>query len=733
MTSSHPSQASGNLVSRRFGPAALMARLGYRPQHLLYLPVTALCSVLAALIAHWCFGLDYSVGGVAATAVVLGPAFVMLAPAFRSLAAGTVLVLAATHLVTLAHAIKLVTLKAPVYASDFATLPLLVNVLSGRYLIAGAVGAAALLLLLAACLRLRARSLVPLTLTAAYGLTVVLTSPSWIVPAVSLLGAPPGTVRMGGLLDTDRRDEQLQRLQRQGAVLYLLSDWRAMRKEIGFVPSRGDVAAVGLGDWQPPAHPAGRNVHVVLLESIWDTSVLDGVSISGPQLDPRFVALWTQAGRPHALSPVLGAGTANAELEVLCGLPAPGNSIAFLGLLRPTPCLPALFRSMGYLTMASHPNVSSSWARNHAYGLLGFRQFLAQEAFVLDDMDVAFLSDQSLFRQNLERLRARKRTPVFNYVVSLSSHWGYARNKERRPDIVTVTPSNLKVLSAYANSSAYTTRAFMDWVGQVLAEDPDALIVAFGDHSPVLDADPDPYRNIAKPAGRYASPEAMRMVEMARVPLLVIDGRRGPVALPDDLPLYRLPQVIGAQLGLPAHLLPQSRPDSDTIVRPIRGGRLLAQVGGLWLDCGLEDAPARSAACLLAQKENQGNRVLRQDLLYGDAFALAGKGAALTHDLPDMDIVRDFKSCEFEIKGWGPEDFAMATPNGKHTMWISFDALRGRPEVLAAGKPIGTVVGDQLVSATLPEDLLPGPGEDLPVALRCPDGAPVQLGAIHFH
>jgi hypothetical protein len=33
----------------------------------------------------------------------------------------------------------------------------------------------------------------------------------------------------------------------------------------------------------------------------------------------------------------------------------------------------------------------------------------------------------------------------------------------------------------------------------------------------------------------------------------------------------------------------------------------------------------------------------------------------------------------------------------------------------------------------LPEDLLPGPGEDLPVALRCPDGAPVQLGAIHFH
>lgn len=716
---------------------------GYRCAHLLYIPITAVSCLIAAVVTHYAFSFDYSVGALVATFLLLAPLFVLLGPALRNLYAGSLLNLVIVHLLVVGHAIKIAAMKAPIHVADFKALPLLLKTLSGAYLIVGIALGVLLLAVLACCIVPRRRALAGLLMGSAYATVLVLSSGLWVDKASAWLGTQlpaPGTVHAFDL--RKRTDEQVRNLVEQGGPLYLLYDWNSMKREIGFIPSHDEVAAIQPVKWNAPTTHPTRNVHVVLLESIWDSSVLDNVSVTGEPLDPRFVALWNQAGKPHALSPVLGGMTANAEFEVLCGLQAPSNSIVFLdNLQQATPCLPALFQHLGYHTVASHPHEASNWGRDRAYALVGFQEFNPITGFDLDDLDGDFLTDQSLFRQNLALLENQSpKTPVFNYIVTLSSHWAYVRNAQRRPDKVTITPDNLKLLPAYLNSSAYTTAAFMDWVEQVLIRDPDALIVAFGDHAPVLDSQPDVYTWLSdKVQGNFESTSVRQLVGMSRVPVLVIDGNEGAVRLPDELPLFELPSIIGEKAGLGPRALPQTRALADDIlVRPLLG-QLLAKVDGRWLSCGTRETPVQTAACKRAWTVQQKDRVVRQDLVAGDDYFLemAG-GAELTRGLADLKIVRSHKTCSFDVKQWGPSEATVGkpfnpTPNGDSTVWITFNSLRGIPKVLIGDLAAKVVKGDKLVTASAPTAQVTGKAGAIPVWLQCADEDRVQIGVLKIH
>ena len=79
-------------------------------------------------------------------------------------------------------------------------------------------------------------------------------------------------------------------------------------------------------------------------------------------------------------------------------------------------------------------------------------------------------------------------------------------------------------------------------------EDPDALIVAFGDHLPFLDPNYGVYTEaFGLPADRkdFSGAQFERLVS---TPLIVIDGERGPIDV-GKVPLYRLPSLIMSLLG----------------------------------------------------------------------------------------------------------------------------------------------------------------------------------------
>ncbi|HWA47800.1 MAG TPA: LTA synthase family protein, partial [Dongiaceae bacterium] len=318
-----------------------------------------------------------------------------------------------------------------------------------------------------------------------------------------------------------------------------------------------------------------RNLHIILEESFWDPTVLSAAGYSADPLDPRFRDLWRQSGFTFGLSPAFGGQTANAEFEVLCGFPVNQIAVKFeFGLLRDVPCLPRLLREAGFRTVASHPNVPGFWNRYTAYERLGFETFWSAGDMDLSDSNGPFLADRSLHRQVAEKLAATADAtnddrPVFDYIVTIDGHWMYDTSAARPP--VIRSTSQIKEVGDYANMLHYKSQQMMDAVEAIRRDDPDAVIVVFGDHLPMLGRKFAGYVESGLLPDNFGAFTGMQYDFSAGTPLLVIDGRNGPLAL-GRFPMYRLPSLIMRLLGqdratifdlaaIPAVTLPRPLPD----------------------------------------------------------------------------------------------------------------------------------------------------------------------------
>jgi len=336
-------------------------------------------------------------------------------------------------------------------------------------------------------------------------------------------------------------------------------------KELRYEPSRKGVNAGLPGKLR-------RNVHVILLESFWDPTVLTAAGLSADPIDPAFRALWAETGNTRVLSPVFGGYTANAEFEVLCGFPVTADAVFFEGWLRrDVPCLPRLLADDGYQGIASHPNVAAFWNRVNAYRRIGFTTYWAKPDFQLDDMNRNFLGDTSYYRQVLEKispmLDAGK--PIFNYMLTIFGHLDYPLN-EQRPAVIETTDGN-KMVHDYANTMYYKSRELMAFLPVLRARDPDALIILFGDHLPFLGPNFGGFTESGLLADKRSVFDDRMFETLVSTPLVVIDGRRGPLKL-GKVPMYELPGLILDLLGdrRPALMkLTASPPDGP--VRPLPG------------------------------------------------------------------------------------------------------------------------------------------------------------------
>jgi hypothetical protein len=322
-----------------------------------------------------------------------------------------------------------------------------------------------------------------------------------------------------------------------------------------------------------PLVPLGhrRNLHIVLEESFWDPTVLTGAGYSADPIDPRFRDLWGRSNLTSGLSPAFGGQTANAEFEMLCGFPVNQIAVKFeYGLLRDVPCLPRILSQLGYRTVASHPNIAGFWNRYTAYEYLGFETFWAKDQMDLSDSNGPFLADRSLHRQIREKLRATDDgRPVFDYIVTIDGHWMYDAGDQRPP--VLASSSKIKEVGDYANMLHYKTQQMMDGIEAIRRDDPDSLIVVFGDHLPMLGRKFAGYVESGLLPDNFGAFTAAQYDFSAATPLLVIDGQNGPLDL-GRIPMYRLPSVILRLLGeerqtifdlvqVPGSMIPRPLPD----------------------------------------------------------------------------------------------------------------------------------------------------------------------------
>jgi phosphoglycerol transferase MdoB-like AlkP superfamily enzyme len=510
------------------------------------------------------------------------------------------------------NAVKISFFGGPIMPDDVYALRSLLLVLDGWHFIAAALPLAAIAALLLFNFTLRHWS--------AYlaSMLVILFGMTLVYKPVAIL--EPLDRRFGNSV-WDQRSNYLYR----GATLYSLQEGARYFADAHLPPDR-DLAlsaaenlagntgkdSAGSGNFKP------RNVHIVLLESFWDAALLKKAGYNQDPLSPAFRRLWKQTGYSHAMSPVFGGYTANAEFEILCGFPVVEDNVKFeRQFLNDAPCLPHLLAEQGYRTVASHPNVPVFWNRVNAYRRMGFQTYWSKPDFQLDDMNRNFLSDASLYRQVLEKLAGPedRKQPLLNYIVTYFGHWNYPLS-DSRPNRITST-SAVEEVSSYANTMYYKTLELMSFLEQLRAQDPESIIVLFGDHLPFMGENFAGYVD----SGVLASKRSDFTADMFRfyvsTPLVIIDGTRGPVKA-GNIPVYEIPALLLELLHLngPA-IMDYTQPPDGMRVRPLPGLHLDILDDGSIEVC---KEPPYSTVCQTSTRWLQDVLIVNDDLFIGQQF-----------------------------------------------------------------------------------------------------------------
>lgn len=361
-----------------------------------------------------------------------------------------------------------------------------------------------------------------------------------------------------------------------------------------------------------------RNLHVVLEESFWDPSPLHATGLAQSPLDPRFVALWDQAGRSTAMSPAFGGQTANAEFEVLCGFPLAQGAVRFEQPMNDDlPCLPRVLAENGYRTVASHPNTPGFWNRQASYDRLGFETFWSIGDFVQDDMTSIFLSDASLHRQVAEKLKTSgDPRPVFDYTVTYYGHWMYDVD-EKRP-LIEGSASHVDEVNRYVSVVHWKSREMMDAIERWRREDPDAVIVVFGDHLPLLGQNLAGYAESGFLGGADDHVAPAAQAKSTQTPLIVIDGENGPLQL-GSLPMYRLPSLLLDLVGAEHKaIVDLAAPPAGLALRPLPGHVVGLNPAGEPFLCQGED---RNPPCDAVATWQADVEILSHDVFAGSGHA----------------------------------------------------------------------------------------------------------------
>ena len=238
-----------------------------------------------------------------------------------------------------------------------------------------------------------------------------------------------------------------------------------------------------------------RNVYVVVLESFIDPRLLEGFSFDKSPLSPALKDLFFEKNFSFSfpLSPCYGGRTAQAEFELLSGLPALAkvNSIEFnvmQGAI--VDSFVHKLSKEGYYTRAMISTNASYFNSRQAYRSLGFERidFLSEIHGNINVEGDVFLFDGVLLDQvvrvSCEKV-AKNEEPFFVYALGIYGHREYYRNMDLRPDVVQPSPFHEDV-NKIANQFYYRTEAVARFLNEIQSIDPNSIVLIISDHLPAI-------------------------------------------------------------------------------------------------------------------------------------------------------------------------------------------------------------------------------------------------------
>jgi len=249
------------------------------------------------------------------------------------------------------------------------------------------------------------------------------------------------------------------------------------------------------------------NVIVVLLESFIDPNEVEFLQCSKDPI-PNFHALSENYSTGYLDVPVVGAGTANTEFEILTGM-----SMRYFGIgeypyktiLKTNSCesIASDLSDIGYATHVVHNNGGNFYSRANAFKQMGFDTFTSKELMNITSYTPigTWAKDDILLSEVEKTMDSTKNQSDFVYTITVQAHGDYPKEKVIENPEIQVTgfvDENGVIDEGMNNAWEYYINEIHEvdqFIGnltkQLSKRDEDTIVVFFGDHLPSLSLDAD--------------------------------------------------------------------------------------------------------------------------------------------------------------------------------------------------------------------------------------------------
>lgn len=238
------------------------------------------------------------------------------------------------------------------------------------------------------------------------------------------------------------------------------------------------------------------NIVCVLLESFVDPYEVSFLTMSEDPI-PNFHNLEANYSTGYLTVPVVGAGTANTEFEVLTGM-----SMQYFGtgeypyktILKQTDCesIASDLSKIGYGTHVVHNNTATFYSRNNAFSMMGFDSFTSKELMNIAEYtpNGNWPTDDVLVSETVKALNSTKDQADFVYTITVEGHGDYPSEKILENPAITVsgaaTEASNNQWEYYVNMIHEVDDFIGDLISALDSRGEDTIVVMFGDHLPTM-------------------------------------------------------------------------------------------------------------------------------------------------------------------------------------------------------------------------------------------------------
>ena len=240
----------------------------------------------------------------------------------------------------------------------------------------------------------------------------------------------------------------------------------------------------------------GPNVICILLESVCDPEDIKFLQTNEDPI-PTLHYLEDNFTSGYCTVPVVGAGTANTEFEVLTGM-----SMQYFGtgeypyktILKQTDCesTASVLNSLGYSTHVVHNNGGNFYSRANAFSMFGFDTFTSKELMNITEYtpNGSWATDDILVSETIKALDSTKDQADFVYTITVGTHGDYPTEPVIENPQISVSgckdEATTNQWTYYVNQLKECDNFVASLIEELSKRDEETIVVMFGDHLPTM-------------------------------------------------------------------------------------------------------------------------------------------------------------------------------------------------------------------------------------------------------